>query len=117
MTVEEFKEIYPDYKLKKLITAALDALNRVKHTQLSYDNHIVQLMKRDKPVVEIIIYYRNEAANKIADYKTGEYLYTTEDMGIHDKVKKITPDMTQDQKIILRIAGLIYTQEKHYTTD
>ena len=112
MTVEEFKSVYPDIVLKKLITAGLDALNRIKHMNLSYDHHITELVPKDKPFCQVVIYYKNETTGKIGEYKTGEYLYTQEDMGNFDKIKKINPDLAHYQKIILRVAYLIYEQEK-----
>ena len=43
MTVEEFKNIYPDIILERLIKVAIASLNKNKSLNLEYDHHIVEL--------------------------------------------------------------------------
>ena len=103
MTVEEFKLIYPDIVLERLIKVAIESLNKNKSLNLEYDHHIVELTPREKPFCQVVIYYRNLTANKIYDINLGELLFTKEDMD-YDERRGIKKEMSQHQKVILRIA-------------
>jgi len=111
MTVEEFKTVYPDIILERLIKVAIESLNKNKALNLEYDHHIVELTPRETPFCQVVIYYRNLTANKIYDLTLGELLFTLEDIYQDDK-HGIKKEMSQHQKVILRIAWQLYKREK-----
>lgn len=111
MTVEEFKNIYPDIILERLIKVAIASLNKNKSLNLEYDHHIVELTPREKPFCQVVIYYGNLDVNKIYDLPLGELLFTKEDMAYEEKYG-IKKEMPQHQKVILRIAWQLYKREK-----
>lgn len=111
MTVEEFKLVYPDIILERLIKVTIESLNKNKSLNLEYDHHIVELTRRENPFCQVVIYYRNLDANKIYDINLGELLFTEENW-YHDEDRGIKKEMPLHQKVILRIAWQLYKREK-----